>query len=328
MRVTLVSDTFASEETLPRVVARVPDLHALRRFRHAIDEVLFARAAKQALRTIAPDVVVVHSHVTACLSTGGTPYAMVVHGDVNDRPKGTYDPRLTALYRFATPRAYRSADVVFAPAPHTVALAERGGAKRIVKLPVGIEPADVGAGEETPLPRDGGPLRILFVGRLAIEKGLDVLLDACALLDVDYELDIVGDGPLGGDIRGRAGRRIRLLGAHPRHELAALYRTHHLFCLPARSETFGIVVLEALTCGLPVIATNVGGIREMLRDGENGLLVPAEDARTLAHSIATLARDEPLRMRLAGNARASVLPRFEWRAIGERMAEVLRTMRA
>ena len=332
MRVTLVSDSFAPDETLPHVVARVPNLYALRRLRHVLDELFFARAAKRALRAIAPDAIVVHSHVTAYLSTGDTPFAMVMHGDVNDRPAGTYDARVTALYRFATPRAYRKAHVVFAPAQHTVALAEQGGARRVVTLPVGIEPADVGAETEVSARHDAGPLRILFVGRLAIEKGLDVLLDACELLDAEFELDIIGGGPLEAEIRARAsdrgGKRIRLLGERPRRELGAIYRDHHVFCLPARSETFGVVVLEALACGLPVIATNVGGMPDIVQHGTNGMLVPPEDAKALADALHAVARDESLRARLAAHARESVLPRFAWRAIGERMAEVLRTMRA
>jgi len=328
MRVTLVSDSFAPDETLPHVVARVPDLHLLRRFRHVFDEMLFARAAKRVVRAIAPDAIVCHSHVTAYLSTGDVPYAMVMHGDVHDRPRGTYDPRVTALYRFVTPRAYRNAAIVFAPARHTMALAEQGGAKHVVTLPVGIDPLDVGAADDVGVAHDGGPLRILFVGRLAIEKGLDVLLDACALLDVDYELDIVGSGSLEREIRARRNGRIRFLGQHPRRELGALYRSHHVFCLPARSETFGVVVLEALACGLPAIVTSVGGMPDMVEDGVNGLLVQTEDARSVADAIERVARDESLRRRLAANARASVLPRFEWSAIGERMADVLRTMRA
>src|SRR5687768_8737366 len=104
MRVTLVSESFLSDEALPRVAVRVADFGFLRRFRHVPDELSFARAARRALGGIAPDFVLCHAHVTAYLSAPQhLPSALFVHGDIRDRPPGTYDRRLTALYTYVTP---------------------------------------------------------------------------------------------------------------------------------------------------------------------------------------------------------------------------------
>lgn len=331
-RVTLVSDSLPEEGGgAAGVLVRVRDLHWLRRFRHAPDEILFARAARKALRALpAVDFVLCHSHALAYLAARplGVPFGLLVHGDISDRPAGTYDPRLTAFYRWVTPRSYRAADVVFVLAPFFVALAQRGGARKIEILPNGIDPAAIGGLPDriSHARKDGEPLRILFVGRLSVEKGLTYLLDACAMLDaqVPYELTIVGGGPLEAEVRARLTARTRFTGVVPRAHLGAVYGDHDVFCTPALSEPFATVILEALVSGLPVIGTRVGGIPDVVEEGRNGLLVPPADAPALAGAISRLALDEPLRASMAGRARASVLPRLAWDSIGDRLAEAIR----
>ena len=244
-RVTLISDSLPDETPYAaRVVVHVPDLDVLRRFRHVVDEVTFTRAARRALFALTDvDFVLVHGHAAATLvarpfrAKRGAKFALVVHGDIHDRPKGTYDPRLTAFYRWATPRAYASADLVILLTPYFRDFAK--AAKKIEVVPNGVDPDDLGPIVKTPRQ---GAIRLLYVGRLAVEKGIDVLLDACKKLDVDYELDVVGAGPLA----FRETERIHLLGKRPRHELGAIYGTHDVFCLPSLSEPFALVTLEAL----------------------------------------------------------------------------------
>lgn len=337
--VTLVSDSLP--EATEGALAPIRDLHVLRRFRHVPDELLFARAARRALvalhRAHPIDFVLCHSHAVAYLAArpfaakSGVRHGFFVHGDISDRPKGTYDARLTAFYRWVTPRAYRSADVVFALAEPFAEIARRAGARRVEVVPNGVDPEDIGLppSETATLHQcrgEGEPLRVLYVGRLAIEKGLEYLLDAVQRVK-NVTLDIVGSGPLENDIRAAAIHRVRLLGTRPRRELGAIYRDHHVFCTPALSEPFASVITEALVSGIPVIGTKVGGIPEVVDDGVNGLLVPPADAEALVNAISMLARDEGLRLRLAANARASVLPRLAWPEIGDRIAAVIR-MRA
>lgn len=332
-RVTLISDSLPDElHGLAAVRVRVPDFHALRRLRHVPDEVAFARASRFALQQFGNlDFILCHSHSAAYLGARriGVPFGFFVHGDISDRPAGMYDARLTRFYRWVSPRAYRTADVVFVLAPYFVDFARRGGARRVELVPNGIDPAEIGVGEELAAGDwrvAGAPLRVLFVGRLSVEKGLEKLLDAVDSLGDAVTLTIVGDGPFAPLVQNDP--RVQFLGARPRASLGAIYRAHDVFCSPARSETFGLVIAEALVSGVPVVATHVGGIPTLVAHEHNGLLVPPEDAQALADALRRLANDEALRARLAANARASVLPRFAWPAIGDRIAEILRTMRA
>jgi glycogen synthase len=311
----------------------MPDLHALRRFRHVFDEVAFARSARRALRRIDRiDFVLCHSHSASHLAARplGIPFGFFVHGDITDRPPGTYDPRLTAFYKWVTPRAYASAGVVFVLAPFFAGLAKQGGARQVVVIPNGIDPADIGLPPSAPpaRARSGGPLRILYVGRLSVEKGIEYLLDACALLDVDYQLTIAGGGPLLPAVEGRAGQRTIILGKVPKEKLGGVYKEHDVFCTPSLSEPFALAILEALVSGLPVVGTQVGGIPDVVVHGVNGLLVPPRDPAALADALATLARDEALRSRLAAAAYRSVLPRLSWTHVGDAIAEVVRTVTA
>jgi glycosyltransferase involved in cell wall biosynthesis len=173
---------------------------------------------------------------------------------------------------------------------------------------------------------------MITIGRLSIEKGFEHLLAACRLLtpDVDYELTIAGTGPLEADLRTAAADlpRVRFVGAVPRALLGTLYRDHDLFVTATLNEAFALVVLEALACGLPVVGTNIEALRAVVREGENGLLVAPADPRALADAIERIARDETLRLSLAANAHASVLPRYSWTAIGDEIASVISRMRA
>ncbi|HEU4886471.1 MAG TPA: glycosyltransferase family 4 protein, partial [Thermoanaerobaculia bacterium] len=121
-RITLVSDSFPDGiDWAEKARVPMPNLHALRRFRHVPDEVLFGRGANRALRSLQDvDFILAHAHSAAHIGARGLgiPFGFFVHGDIFDRPKGTYDSRLTAFYEWIAPRAYRSADVVFALAPY------------------------------------------------------------------------------------------------------------------------------------------------------------------------------------------------------------------
>ncbi|MFL6247676.1 MAG: glycosyltransferase family 4 protein [Thermoanaerobaculia bacterium] len=326
-RITLVSDSFPEGiEWAEQVRVPMPDLHALRRFRHVPDEVLFGRGVNRVLRSLQDvDFILAHAHSAAHIGARGLgiPFGFFVHGDVFDRPKGTYDARLTAFYEWIAPRAYRSANVVFALAPYLADKIRERGARHVEIIPNGIDLEDLGV--RWPQPPHSNAFKLLTVGRLSIEKGVDHLLAACRLLTIDYMLTIIGSGPLEQQLRESAPDRVRFLGTVPRHELGALYQQHDVFVTATLNEAFALVVLEALACGLPVIGTNIDALRAVIRDGENGLLVPPRDPRALADAIERLARDEPLREKLGSNAPASVA-QYSWLEIGDRIAEVIRRM--
>lgn len=327
-RITLVSDSFPPDvDWAERARVPMPDLHALRRFRHVPDEVLFGRGVNHVLRSRGDvDFILAHSHSAAHIGARGLgiPFGFFVHGDIFARPEGTYDKRLTAFYRWIAPRAYRSADVVFALAPYLAESVQEHGAKHVEVVPNGIDAHDLGPIVKT---EKSAALRLLSVGRLSVEKGVEHLIDACRFIDVAYELTIAGTGPLTTQLRERARDlpHVKFIGAVPRNELGALYGAHDVFVTPALNEAFALVVLEALACGLPVIGADIDALRAVIRDGENGLLVPPANPRELADAITRLAVNEPLRVKLASQANADD---YAWPAIGDRIAEIIRRMRA
>jgi glycosyltransferase involved in cell wall biosynthesis len=321
------------------------DFSVLRRFAHAPNEIAFALAARSALRKLQAQspiaMVICHGHVVAATTARGLkrefdiPYALVTHGDIFDRPNGTYDSRLTYLYRKATPPAYRDADLVIALSPHMAALAAQGGArpKAIALVPNGIDPHEIGlnsADEFLPRPRSD-VVELLYVGRLATEKGVDVLTDATALLNaegVPFHLRIAGSGPLAAQLRAQVEsrglrERTEFIGPVARECLGALYRSADIVCVPSRSDPLPTVVLEAMCCGASIVGSDAGGIPFLLQQGEAGVIFPAGDAAALAHAIGQLARDPVLAHRVAAIAQVRARNEFGWTRIGERMGEAI-----
>jgi glycosyltransferase involved in cell wall biosynthesis len=330
-RVTLISNTFPSDVGsvgIHRV--RMPNLSFLRRFRHVPDEVAFARSARNVLlRLTDVDVLLCHGHAVAELAGrpyrehSGVPFALIGHGEITDCPPGTFDSRLTAFYRWVTPRAYRSADLTIALSNRYAELARQSGAREVVVIPNGFDDAEIGGSPPFQPRADGEPLRLLYVGRLSVEKGVQVLTEASEHLDVSHTIDIVGSGPLESDLRKRTASHIRLLGPRPRKDLGAIYSNHDVVCVPSLAEISSLVIVEAFAVGVPVIATDVGGNPDLVQDGFNGILVPPNSSLALSQAIRKLAQDESLRLRLASRTRASVIPRLGWRFIGDQMSEVL-----
>ena len=151
---------------------------------------------------------------------------------------------------------------------------------------------------------------LAFAGRLGPQKSLDVALEAVAELP-EVWLVVAGDGPDRGTLERRARElgvdgRARFLGSVPRDGVLRLFRAADASVLSSSWENLRRTVLEALAVGSPVIATSVGGVPEVVRDGENGLLVPARDPQALADAIRRFFADEQLRARLTAAAPGSV----------------------
>lgn len=170
----------------------------------------------------------------------------------------------------------------------------------------------------------GGPVTVGTVAHLSAEKGLEHLVDAASLIPdaiPRMRFVIVGDG----QCRGELEQRVRLRGLEQIFHFAGFrdqpreyFRSFDVFALPSLSEGLSSSILTAMATSLPVVATNVGGIPELVRDGENGILVPPADPVALARAIQQLAADpaERARMGRAGRARLEQYFTLE-RKIGE-----------
>jgi glycosyltransferase involved in cell wall biosynthesis len=137
---------------------------------------------------------------------------------------------------------------------------------------------------------DKGILNIISVGNLYPVKGHDLLLDAVCRLTIDYNLIIIGDGLkkdeyLNYIIENNLSAKVQLLAAVSQHELINYMKDADVCCMPSRSEGFSIAGLEALGCGIPLIATNVGGFSEIIIEGSNGFLIPSEDSDAIAEAL-------------------------------------------
>jgi glycosyltransferase involved in cell wall biosynthesis len=173
-------------------------------------------------------------------------------------------------------------------------------------------------------------VRICSIARFESPKDHRTLLQALAALRAEpWELDLVGDGPLEAKTRRLAGEldlagRVKFLGylEEPARALAAA----QVFVLSSRSEGFPRSILEAMRAGLPVAASEVGGVGEAVADGVNGLLVPARSPEALATALARLITDAALRQRLGAAARATFETRFHWASMVDNTAAIYATV--
>jgi glycosyltransferase involved in cell wall biosynthesis len=152
---------------------------------------------------------------------------------------------------------------------------------------------------------------VLCVARLAPEKGIDTLLHAVALAaDPRLVAVLVGDGPERArlaSLAGGLGARAILAGARPPDTVVEAYAAADVFALLSEHEPWGVVVNEAAACGLPlVLSDRVGAGRDLLADGENGLLVSAGDVERAAGALRRLAADRELRRRMGARSRSLV----------------------
>ncbi len=230
----------------------------------------------------------------------------VVAGDV-DAFQGRAGVRV-GLLRLARDLELRRAAHVFCPSVYLRALAVSWGvnADRVSVLP---NPAP--AVPSLP-PRDRLRARfgmngrtLAFAGRLGAQKSLEVALEAVESVD-GVTLLIAGDGEERARLEALAGPRVRFLGALPRERVLELFHAADAAILSSSWENFPHTVVEALAVGTPVIATDVGGVAEVVRDGENGLLVPAGDASALGDAVRRYFTDDGLRSTLRTAAAASV----------------------
>ncbi len=220
---------------------------------------------------------------------------------------------------------YRQCKCVLAPTLVVAdALAARGFGDRVSVWGRGVDTERFSPRHRSPARReallDGGQLLLLSVGRVSPEKRVDQLVRAFSALrehDPGLRLAIAGDGPARVTLESSAPPGVRFLGEVTGDALAELYANADVFCFPSTTDTFGQVLLEAGASGLPAVAAAVGGGSELIRHGENGLLVPPDDPQALQEAIRRLVVDPALRERLGGGGRLAALERGWTASIAE-----------
>jgi glycosyltransferase involved in cell wall biosynthesis len=161
---------------------------------------------------------------------------------------------------------------------------------------------------------------IVWVGRFVPEKGLEYLIRAAKIITdnrKDVKFLLVGDGPLKTKIIKLASdldinKFIHFTGVLRREEVAKILGKATIFALPSLREGMPFAVLEAMSCGIPVVGSDVIGVRDLIINGENGLLVPAKDPEALAKGILSLLSDTNLRINMGERARRLIIAKYSW----------------
>ena len=278
---------------------------------------------------------VIHCHGTypagyvgaCCQAVRHLPLVITSHGD-DLAPQGLYDrkPELRGRYRLALEQA----DAAVAISDYTAGMFRETcpQLRQIVPIPNGVDVAQFAV----PAPRPANlavAIRpksyLLFLGRLDPRKGIDVLLNALVLLRGQSDLDLVvaGRGPEGAALEAltaRLGlsRQVHFVGQTVGQQKLWLLQNSLCMIVPSRTwEAFGVVVVESLAAGRPVIASQLPGLADLIQPGQTGLLVPPESPPRLADAIREITTDRQRADTWGQAARRFVQP-FDWRNVAQR----------
>ena len=304
----------------------------------------FADALLSAVQAGGADYALIHSHYWTSAEPGlrlaeqlGVPHVFTGHtiAAIKERAGGAPEPDARKAAEDAAMR--RSNAVVTFTEEESASLCElfELAPHRAHAVPMGVDVALFGpwprAEARAALGIDQDERVVLAVGRVEPFKGTDVLVRASALLSDSERIRLLVVGGREGEpgvewlrAEARASGVSGLLdwrAAVPQHELPAYYAAADVCAAPSLHETFGLTALEAMACGTPVVASDAGGLRELVHHGETGLLCEPGDAGALAEALDALLSDPSLarRMGVAGVARAQ---RFTWDASAARLAAV------
>jgi glycosyltransferase involved in cell wall biosynthesis len=320
----------------------------------------------QSLHEVA--AVIFHSHPAAALLAKslrklGVRSILVVHGDIFERPAGTYGRQLTTWYRWATPRAYRRVDAIFSLSPAMQGLAQRW-AKGITQthlVPNSIDPNEVGITQSVrscqntsdvpqSLPHDAidlqhdilprnqaGPATsipdLLYVGRIEAMKGVGNLLRAVAQLHQQGRPStLLCVGSIKSSYEQELKIKMKQLGIEtsvqfsppvPRSKLGELYQNCSILVVPSLSEPQATVILEGMAAGCAIVASETGGNGMMLDHGVSGLLFPADDVAALTKCLGQLLDNSSAREALGAAASERFVTKFSREALAPRLLEAV-----
>jgi L-malate glycosyltransferase len=294
-----------------------------------LDSFLFAPRVRELLERFKPDIV--HAHYASSYGTLGRfcrfhPYVLSVWGsDVYDFPRRSW------LHRKLLRANLAAADQLCATSKNMAEETQRYCDKSVTITPFGVD-----CDHFRPLSVPKNSVNEFVIGTIkALEPpyGIEHLVRAFALLIRKYEgrknirLEIAGDGSLRESLERLAKdlgvrNQVSFLGHIAHSQVPQLLNTFSVFCALSLSESFGVAILEASACQVPVVATNIGGLPEVVRNNLTGFIIPAKDARAAADAISKLIDQESLRQDFGQAGRKFVLENFEWTQNAKRMENV------
>ncbi|MCX6829226.1 MAG: glycosyltransferase [candidate division Zixibacteria bacterium] len=279
---------------------------------------------RRAIRKIAPDLV--HSHYATGYGLWGKysdihPFIISVWGsDIVEFPSN-------GLKRWGLRRILLAADYVTATSEflksQTLMLAPET-ASRIAVIPFGVEIPPARS------PRQSAEVRLIFMKAHQRKYGPDILLKALHLLSdrgKHIVLTMAGTGELTDDLKSMVHEfllddRVKFVGYIENDQVPSILAEHDIMVMPSLAESFGVAALEGAAVGLPVIASDVGGIPEVVEDGETGILVRPGDPESLAEAIMKLASDVELRKRMGKAGKEMVGRKYRWQASIDQMVQL------
>jgi glycosyltransferase involved in cell wall biosynthesis len=300
-----------------------------------------ASKARRLAKRINPDIIhgigTEHIWPTVALSTN-LPTVVTIHGVVSEIVRRTGVPLVSRLRYFALleRRVLRRASTIIAVSPYVEQVVETYGTARSFRVenPVAKEYFQIQASPSS-------NTKILFVGNTGKGKGLATVVESMALLKRAGKLDgwslsVVGPVTEGASLdrvhlaikEGGLNNQVSFKGFLLPDRLRVEYATSAFLVLPSLHETAPMCVAEALACGLPVIATDVGGTRYLVADGQNGFLTPPDDAELLATKMEKLMKEPELRSRFGQEAKRAASRRWQPDKIASQTMNVYREVLA
>lgn len=275
----------------------------------------------------------------------GVPYGIIVYG--TDLLLLQHQAHQSALKRKVAQTLIHPASTIVATSRYTrdlcLTVCQEIGVSmdpdKVRVVPLGTDPGHFRPGVDTALVRSryglGEGRWLLTVARLTAHKGIDTVLRALAELGGEYpdlRYAVVGAGTRQAELQALAdelkvAHRVRFLTSVPDHDLPAIYNLAEIYLGMSRQadsmvEGFGLSLVEASACGVPVIGGRSGGIPDAVREGESGLLVQPTDPREVAQAIRSLLDDPSLAQRLGAGGRRAVETHFNWDRVAQEMIRI------
>ena len=344
--VTIISDLFSNkvDSDFSTVLINPKKYNYLHRFCHVPNDISFAYAARKALKKLYRekpiDFLICHSYSTNYFVGAyfkekyDTPYSMFMHGHIFSRPKGTYDSRVTFYYKWLAPNCYSRSDLIFSLSTEQKNLAINSGAspEKVKLAPNGIDITSLGIDQFTRQNKSSfsdtdKPINILYVGRCSPEKGVEFLLDACEMLlssGQKIRLQVIGGQSMSENIRLRLDSKplsesLSFIPEVPREQLGKYYLECDIHCVPSIDEPLGNVVLEGMITGCMVVASHVGGIPDMIKHNETGLLFKPGSAQEIVQAVLYCRSHVDHVREMQDNARRFVTQNYRWDQILQKM---------